>query len=305
MIPQWSTKCATAAAPRNGAKKPTRPTAKASFHLVRKIPGSSSAPARNVRTIAPVPARNEIHEDVAPRAWVPINAPMINCATVPTTISESAVEIRNQIESSVATRAKTSQRAATSQTCSIRLALLLSIFGEPLRRFEQKPPTTVTRRRSHRPRGTELSGLHRCDKAYIISRARARLNPFKRFSSGDYPLEIILDRRHAAGAGGFDESFHRCDQLVQTAPGFFSDTQQRGVDALLPLRREAGNVRVNDVGNPLGKVAPHQRFDQSDRYHRRKQLPIAIEDQAHPDVRRQRFLNLHLDFSGAEWNAEC
>src|SRR5262249_14090834 len=52
---------AAAAQPRKGAKKLTSPTAVASFHLRRNTSGSSSAPARKVRTIAPAPARNLIH----------------------------------------------------------------------------------------------------------------------------------------------------------------------------------------------------------------------------------------------------
>jgi hypothetical protein len=44
---------------------------------------------------------------------------MINWATVPTTISESAVEIRNQIDSSVAINARISHNAAENQTCSM------------------------------------------------------------------------------------------------------------------------------------------------------------------------------------------
>jgi hypothetical protein len=39
----------------------TRPSAVDSFHFARKILGSSSAPARNVSTMAPVPARKVIH----------------------------------------------------------------------------------------------------------------------------------------------------------------------------------------------------------------------------------------------------
>ena len=44
---------------------------------------------------------------------------MMSCATVPTTISDSAVEILNQIESSVAINARISHSAAENQTCSI------------------------------------------------------------------------------------------------------------------------------------------------------------------------------------------
>ncbi len=40
------------------------PTAAASFHLSLKTIGSSSAPARNVSTIAPIPERNLIQDFV-------------------------------------------------------------------------------------------------------------------------------------------------------------------------------------------------------------------------------------------------
>jgi hypothetical protein len=43
-------------------------------------------------------------------------APMMSCAIVPTTISDSAVEIRNQIEIKLAMRASPSHSAANAQT---------------------------------------------------------------------------------------------------------------------------------------------------------------------------------------------
>ena len=42
-------------------KKSTRPTAVDSFHFARQTLGSSSAPARNVSTMTPLPARKVIH----------------------------------------------------------------------------------------------------------------------------------------------------------------------------------------------------------------------------------------------------
>jgi hypothetical protein len=47
---------------------------------------------------------------------------MTNWATVPTTISESAVATRNQMESIVATSAKPSHKAACDQTSVIAAA---------------------------------------------------------------------------------------------------------------------------------------------------------------------------------------
>ena len=51
---QPSAQWATAAHPRNGAVKPTRPTTVTSVSLVRMTAGSSSAPARKVSSTAPV-----------------------------------------------------------------------------------------------------------------------------------------------------------------------------------------------------------------------------------------------------------
>jgi hypothetical protein len=53
-------------------------------------------------------------------------APMINCATVPTTISDKAVEILNQIASSVAMSANPTHKEASAQTfCMSVLAPVL------------------------------------------------------------------------------------------------------------------------------------------------------------------------------------
>src|ERR1035438_2140574 len=146
----FSNSCATAAAVRNGPKKPTRPTPIASFHFVRKIFGSSSAPARKVSTMAPVPARKLTQPDLAPNTSVPMSAPIMSCATVPTTISDSAVEILNQIDSIVATKASTSHSAAENQTCSIAVSdaqtmLFRDSAGKPLQQ---------TCYRSHWPLGS-------------------------------------------------------------------------------------------------------------------------------------------------------
>src|ERR1035437_352048 len=90
MIDQCSTKCAIAVQPRNGPKNPASPMTDASRHFVLKITGSSSAPARNVSTMAPVPARNAIHCVLPSSPPCARNTPMISWATVPATISESA-----------------------------------------------------------------------------------------------------------------------------------------------------------------------------------------------------------------------
>jgi hypothetical protein len=51
-----------------------------------------------------------------PRIAEPTAAPMMSWAMVPTTISERAVEIRNQIESRLATSARPSHSAASAHT---------------------------------------------------------------------------------------------------------------------------------------------------------------------------------------------
>jgi hypothetical protein len=59
---------------------------------------------------------------------------------VPTTISESAVEILNQIDSIVATKASTSHSAAENQTCSISVsdAQICAVQG-----FGREAPTAI------------------------------------------------------------------------------------------------------------------------------------------------------------------
>src|SRR5689334_9088828 len=116
---QPSSQCAAAAQPTNGNAKLASPTETASFHLARKTTGSSSAPARNVSTMAPMPARNLTQDSSVPSTAEPIAAPMMSCAIVPTTISDSAVETRNQIDSRLATSASPTHKAANAQTLVI------------------------------------------------------------------------------------------------------------------------------------------------------------------------------------------
>src|SRR5713226_10264933 len=91
---QPSPQRAAAAQPRNGAKKLINPIAVASFHLRLKTSGSSSAPARNVSTMAPMPDKNLTQDSSVPSSAAPMTAPMTSWAMVPTTISDSAVEMR-------------------------------------------------------------------------------------------------------------------------------------------------------------------------------------------------------------------
>ena len=68
--------------------------------------------------MAPVPARKVTQSAFAFRPLETKIAPITSCATVPTTISVSAVEILNQIASNVAMRAKPTQTDACTQTFS-------------------------------------------------------------------------------------------------------------------------------------------------------------------------------------------
>src|ERR1019366_4115593 len=128
----------------NGKKKLASPTAVASFHLRLNTAGSSSAPARNVSTIAPMPERNLTQDSSVPRMADPTAAPMINWAMMPTTISESAVETRSQIDSSDAMSAKPSHSAANAQTPVMSTSPPLAEAGQKKARLaasHQRTPT--------------------------------------------------------------------------------------------------------------------------------------------------------------------
>jgi hypothetical protein len=60
-----------------------------------------------------------IHGALTPSASLPMSAPIRSCATVPTTISESAVEMPSHVARSVAARASASHVAARNQVLSI------------------------------------------------------------------------------------------------------------------------------------------------------------------------------------------
>ena len=70
-----------------------------------------------------MPERNFTQDSSVPRMVDPITAPMINWAIVPTTISESAVEIRSQIEIKLAISARPSHNAARAQTPVMKSSL--------------------------------------------------------------------------------------------------------------------------------------------------------------------------------------
>ncbi len=133
MAVQRRTYWATGVRPRNGLEKPTSPAAVVSFHFARKITESSSAPARKVSTLAPVPAKKVIHSVFAARPAGSTTAPIMSCATVPTTVSNKAVEILSQIARKVAMRANPTQIEASARTFGA--SALASAF---VRRFSSK-----------------------------------------------------------------------------------------------------------------------------------------------------------------------
>src|SRR5271154_2905839 len=135
-----------------------------------------------------MPERNLIQDSSVPRTAEPITAPIINCAIVPTTISERAVEIRSHIESRLAINARPSQSAARVHTpvmvdpllrqrfecgtqvvergCSIPRAngFIDEEAGEGyeenrIRCTHDKPRPRLLRGRSHQPHGG-FGGLH-------------------------------------------------------------------------------------------------------------------------------------------------
>ena len=70
-----------------------------------------------------MPERNFTQDSSVPRIADPMTAPMISWAIVPTTISESAVEIRSQIEIKLAISARLSHNAASAQTPVMKSSL--------------------------------------------------------------------------------------------------------------------------------------------------------------------------------------
>src|SRR5437588_574298 len=72
-------------------------------------------PARNVSMIAPALARNVIQGVSAGSREAPSVTPATHWARVPTTISDSAVAVRNQIDRSAASSASPNQSAAMAQ----------------------------------------------------------------------------------------------------------------------------------------------------------------------------------------------
>ena len=70
--------------------------------------------------MAPVPARKLIQPVFPPRSASTKSTPISSWATVPTTISVSAVEILNQMAMSVAIRARPTHTAASTHIFSMK-----------------------------------------------------------------------------------------------------------------------------------------------------------------------------------------
>jgi hypothetical protein len=91
--------------PANGSRKLATPMAALTGRFRRSETGSISAPARNVRVTAPMPANTSIHG--------PDYRPVVLPARIPTAISTSATEIPNRTEIRLDSRARKTQAAAT------------------------------------------------------------------------------------------------------------------------------------------------------------------------------------------------
>ena len=129
------------------------PTSVVSFHFARKAAGSNSAPARNVKTIAPELARKVSHGSFAPSPASPKKRMATVPAATPMMISTNAVEIRSQPAMKVERSARASQIVAIVYVCSIGSNLLPAPMQAPpaqvgLAPYE-KTPTEVPPRRSH------------------------------------------------------------------------------------------------------------------------------------------------------------
>src|SRR4030042_1867244 len=116
----------------------------------RTTTGSISAPARNVRMIAPAPARKLIQGVISRLAGVPISDPiqgMAFPAAAPTTSSMSATDMAVRMEMRLARSARHINKAAINQGDSDIRMLLPDRTGrshQPDRRFAgDSIPTTL------------------------------------------------------------------------------------------------------------------------------------------------------------------
>src|ERR1700758_2020724 len=86
-----------------------------------------------------MPARNLIHPSSVPSTADPMKPVRINWPTVPTTISERAVEMRSQIENRAAVTARPSHNAASAHT-PVMLFLAFSSPAPRIKRQQKNPP---------------------------------------------------------------------------------------------------------------------------------------------------------------------
>src|SRR5258708_1846007 len=89
--------------------------------------GSSSAPARNVSTIAPMPARNLTQPSSAPSTADPMHALKINGAGARTMIPDSSVETRSKTENRPGFTASPSHNAASAHTLVMLILAVLPL----------------------------------------------------------------------------------------------------------------------------------------------------------------------------------
>ena len=75
---------------------PTNPTTLTSANFMRTMSGSSSAPARKVRTTAPEAARNRTHSESTARTSPRSKNSSPPAVTTPTQISTNAIERRSE-----------------------------------------------------------------------------------------------------------------------------------------------------------------------------------------------------------------
>src|SRR5690349_11903731 len=98
---------------------PTNPTTLISANFMRTMLGSSSAPARNVRTTAPEAARNVTQSESAASTSPRLKNSAPAAMTTPTQISTNAIERRSEDAMRAETTARASHRVAVRKIDSI------------------------------------------------------------------------------------------------------------------------------------------------------------------------------------------
>src|ERR1035438_4035791 len=75
------------------------------------------------------------------------------------------------------------------------------------------------------------------------------------------PLQVAAELRRSFVAAAFQQVFHGANQLIQASTGFLLDSPQCAADALIPLRAEAAEVLINQIGDGARKVAVNGGLD--------------------------------------------